>query len=66
MSFNGMTQPGQIGPGNDIDMIKSYGGPEENQHSSTMHGSGVALHTVPTDEINKNPETEPKPTQDQT
>ncbi|CAF4463133.1 unnamed protein product, partial [Rotaria sp. Silwood2] len=43
-----------------------YGGPAENEQSSTKHGSSVAIHTVPTDEINKNPETELKPDQDQT
>lgn len=33
-----MTQPGQIAPGNDMDMIKSYGGLGENEQSSTMEG----------------------------
>jgi hypothetical protein len=36
-----MEPPGQIGPGNDMDMIKSYGGSGENQQSSTMEGGNV-------------------------
>ncbi|CAF1372281.1 unnamed protein product [Rotaria sordida] len=65
MSSISMKQPSQIGPGNDMDMIKSYGGSTENQESSTMHGSGIAVHTVPTAEINKNPEGELKSDNDQ-
>ncbi|CAF1513745.1 unnamed protein product, partial [Adineta steineri] len=52
--------PTQIGPGNDMDMIKSYGGAEENQQSSTIQGSSLVTNTVPSNEINKNPETESK------
>ncbi len=36
-----MEPPGQIGSGNDMDMIKSYGGPRENQQSSTMEGGTI-------------------------
>jgi hypothetical protein len=72
-----MEPPGQIGPGNDMDMIKSYGGSGENQQSSTMEGGnglefslksgqiecsivlgGVSLNTVPSDQVNTNPETD--------
>jgi len=31
----------QIGSGNDMNMIKSYGGSEENQQSSTTQGSNL-------------------------
>lgn len=33
-----MHQPGHLGPGNDMDMIPSYGGSDENQQSSTIFG----------------------------
>jgi len=33
--------PGQIASGDDMDMIKSYGGPGENQQSSTMPGGNI-------------------------
>ena len=72
-----MEQPCQIGSGNDMDMIKSYGGSAENQQSSTTQGGkiiryfnlysilysaiegGLSVNTIPTDQVNKNPEIEP-------
>ena len=60
-----------------MDMIKSYGGPGENQQSTTTQGGcmiefhtrkivynififvgGLSVNTVPTAEVNKNPDIE--------
>ncbi|UJR35071.1 hypothetical protein I4U23_027847 [Adineta vaga] len=54
----------QIGAGNDMNMISSYGGSNENQQSSTTQGCSFSSNTMLSDQINTNSETGLKLNQD--